>query len=70
MRRPDAEPVGPLSRREAVVDEVRNVSVAPGETFGPARRGFVRVSLATSAERLAFGIERLMEAIEERARAG
>ena len=47
----------------------RSVSVAPGETFGPAGRGLVRVSLATSAERLATGIERLVEAVEERARA-
>ena len=45
----------------------RSVSVAPGETFGPAGRGLVRVSLATSAERLATGIERLVEAVEERA---
>ena len=44
----------------------RGVSVAPGETFGPAGRGFVRVSLATSAEQLASGIERLIEAVDER----
>ena len=44
----------------------RGVSVAPGETFGPAGRGFVRVSLATSAEPPASGIERLVEAVAER----
>ena len=47
----------------------RSVSVAPGETFGPAGRGLVRVSLATSPEQLASGIERLIEAVEERAHA-
>jgi aspartate/methionine/tyrosine aminotransferase len=35
------------------------VAVAPGETFGPRAEGLVRLSLASSAETLREGVERL-----------
>ena len=39
------------------------VSVAPGETFGPAGKGLIRVSLATSEDNLELGLERIVGAI-------
>jgi aspartate aminotransferase/aminotransferase len=41
------------------------VAVAPGETFGPAGRGMVRVSLASDIDVLRNGIRRLATAIHE-----
>jgi aspartate/methionine/tyrosine aminotransferase len=38
------------------------VGVAPGETFGPAGRGLVRVSLASSTEDLVDGVDRIVRA--------
>jgi len=35
------------------------VAVAPGDTFGPATRNYVRISLATSDELLEEGLRRL-----------
>jgi aspartate/methionine/tyrosine aminotransferase len=40
------------------------VSVAPGETFGPAGRGLVRIALATSEEKLETGLSRLIRTIQ------
>lgn len=40
-----------------------NVAVAPGTAFGPAGEGYVRLSLATSAEELAEGVRRLADAL-------
>jgi len=42
------------------------VSVAPGETFGPAGKGLIRVSLATTAENLEIGLERIVGAIRSK----
>lgn len=39
------------------------VAVAPGETFGPAGAGLVRISLATDRDTLAEGIRRLAVAV-------
>ncbi len=39
------------------------VAVAPGETFGPAGGGLVRLSLASSLEAISEGIERLARAV-------
>lgn len=39
------------------------VAVAPGETFGPAGEGLVRLSLAAPSSALEQGIERLSEAV-------
>jgi aspartate/methionine/tyrosine aminotransferase len=41
------------------------VSVAPGETFGPAGRGLVRIALATSEEKLEVGLSRLIKTIQK-----
>ncbi|GAC1316479.1 MAG: pyridoxal phosphate-dependent aminotransferase [Chloroflexota bacterium] len=41
----------------------QRVAVAPGETFGPAGRGLVRVSLATDQSVLEEGVRRLVETI-------
>jgi aspartate/methionine/tyrosine aminotransferase len=38
-----------------------HVAVAPGETFGPSARNFVRVSLATADAELAEGLRRLAD---------
>jgi aspartate/methionine/tyrosine aminotransferase len=38
------------------------VGVAPGETFGPAGRGLVRISLASSTNDLVHGVDRLVRA--------
>ena len=38
------------------------VAVAPGETFGPEGRGLVRISLASSTDDLARGVERIVQA--------
>ena len=43
----------------------KGVAVAPGETFGPAGAGLVRISLATDPIALAEGIRRLTGAIAE-----
>lgn len=40
------------------------LAVAPGETFGPAGSGLVRLSLATDRGKLAEGIRRLNQAVE------
>jgi aspartate/methionine/tyrosine aminotransferase len=37
-----------------------DVAVAPGETFGTQGQGRVRISLATSAEQLREGLQRLI----------
>ena len=47
--------------RRAVADH--GVAVAPGETFGPAGVGTIRISLATSQEDVAEGIDRLATAV-------
>jgi aspartate/methionine/tyrosine aminotransferase len=39
------------------------VGVAPGETFGPAGRGLVRISLATSPDELLEGVRRIIAAV-------
>ena len=41
----------------------RGVAVAPGETFGPCGSGLVRLSLASSADVIESGIERLAAAV-------
>ena len=41
----------------------QKVSVAPGETFGSEGQGLVRLSLATTPEKLQIGLNRLLEAI-------
>jgi aspartate/methionine/tyrosine aminotransferase len=38
------------------------VAVAPGETFGPAGRGLVRISLASSTPDLVHGVDRIVRA--------
>jgi aspartate/methionine/tyrosine aminotransferase len=38
------------------------VAVAPGETFGPAGRGLVRISLASSTSDLVHGVDRIVRA--------
>jgi aspartate/methionine/tyrosine aminotransferase len=43
----------------------RRVGVAPGETFGPAAHGLVRISLATSAPQLLEGVRRIVAAARE-----
>lgn len=43
----------------------RKVSVAPGETFGALGKGLVRLSLATTPEKLEEGLSRLIAAIQE-----
>jgi aspartate aminotransferase len=45
----------------------RKVSVAPGETFGPHGAGLVRISLATTPEKLEEGLTRLISVIREEA---
>jgi len=47
---------------ERLLDEHRLV-VAPGEGFGPAGRGWARLSLATPDDVLDRGLERLAAAI-------
>ncbi len=42
----------------------QKVSVAPGETFGPGGAGLVRLSLATSAENLVEGLNRIVDAVK------
>lgn len=44
----------------------QKVSVAPGETFGPAGRGLVRIALATGAKELEEGLGRLIREIRTR----
>jgi aspartate/methionine/tyrosine aminotransferase len=46
--------------RELVLQH--RVGVAPGETFGPAGRGLVRISLASSTNDLVHGVDRIMRA--------
>jgi aspartate/methionine/tyrosine aminotransferase len=41
----------------------QKVSVAPGETFGNAGAGLVRLSLATTPEKLEEGLSRLLAVI-------
>ena len=43
----------------------RGVAVVPGTTFGPDGGAFVRISLATAAEPLLEGVERLADAVAE-----
>ena len=47
----------------------RKVSVAPGETFGPAGAGLIRVSLATDPDKLEIGLSRIADAIKGQANA-
>ena len=42
-----------------------SVSVAPGSVFGPAGRGWARISLATESEAIAEGLRRLAKALHE-----
>lgn len=46
--------------RELVLQH--RVGVAPGETFGPAGRGLVRISLASSTSDLVHGVDRIVRA--------
>ena len=39
------------------------VSVAPGETFGPGGRGLIRVSLATTRDKLSVGLRKIIDAV-------
>ena len=41
--------------------EERNVAVAPGSAFGQRGEGFLRVSLAASAEPISEGLRRLLD---------
>ncbi len=43
--------------------ESHGVSVAPGSVFGPAGRGWVRISLAAESESIAEGLRRLGDAL-------
>lgn len=40
------------------------VAVAPGETFGPAGHGLVRISLATAIDELTEGVRRIVAAVQ------
>ena len=42
-----------------------SVSVAPGSVFGPAGRGWARISLAAESEAIAEGLRRLAKALHE-----
>lgn len=44
--------------------EKEKVAVAPGNTFGPSTRNFVRISLATAEEELLEGVKRLVRLIK------
>jgi aminotransferase len=41
------------------------VAVVPGDSFGKAGEGFIRLSFATSSERLKIALERMREFISE-----
>jgi aspartate aminotransferase len=45
-----------------LLDE-RNVAVAPGTAFGERGQGFVRISLASSAENITAGLHRLVDLV-------
>ena len=45
--------------------ESHSVSVAPGSVFGPAGRGWARISLAAEEEAIAEGLRRLAKALHE-----
>ncbi len=45
--------------------EEHSVSVAPGSVFGPAGRGWSRISLAAESEAIAEGVRRLAKALQE-----
>ena len=45
--------------------EGHSVSVAPGSVFGPAGRGWARISLAAEEEAIAEGLRRLAKALHE-----
>ncbi len=45
--------------------EAHSVSVAPGSVFGPAGRGWARISLAAEEEAIAEGLRRLAKALHE-----
>jgi len=49
--------------RRLVID--KRVGVAPGETFGPAGAGLVRISLATSTSELIEGVRRVVAAARD-----
>jgi aspartate aminotransferase len=40
------------------------VGVAPGETFGPAGGGLVRISLASATDELIEGVHRIVAAVQ------
>ena len=42
-----------------------SVSVAPGSVFGPAGRGWARISLAAESEAIAEGLRRLAKVLHE-----
>jgi len=43
--------------------EKARVAVVPGDAFGPAAEGYVRISYATSYEAIAKGMERVEKAL-------
>ena len=45
--------------------ESHSVSVAPGSVFGPAGRGWARISLAAEEEAIAEGVRRMAKALHE-----
>lgn len=53
-----------LARR--LVQE-RRVAVSPGDAFGPAGKGFVRVSLATAEDQLVEGLTRIAQEVTHKA---
>jgi aspartate/methionine/tyrosine aminotransferase len=53
-----------LARR--LVEE-RRVAVSPGEAFGPAGKGFVRVSLASAEDQLLEGLRRIAQEVARKA---
>jgi aspartate aminotransferase len=58
----DVRPTGVPSRDLALrLLEERNVAVAPGSAFGERGEGFLRVSLASSADAIGEGLRRLLE---------
>jgi aspartate aminotransferase len=58
----DVRPAGVPSRDLALrLLEERNVAVAPGSAFGERGEGFLRVSLASSADAISEGLQRLVD---------
>ena len=58
----DVRDTGVPSRELAMrLLEERNVAAAPGTAFGERGEGFLRVSLASSAESISEGLRRLID---------